>query len=106
MFVVNVDVPLYCVDDLVSQVERSTGRCGVGVDDVAEERSNEVGVMEVGNEWGVCRFGAVVVIVEVDGVGGYALSSEIYVATVGMRIMLNVELGIEIVDPEGGLAVD
>ena len=82
MSVVYVDVPLDCVDDVVAQVERSTGRCGVGVDDVAEERSNEVGVMEVGDEWGVCRFGAVVVIVEIDGVSGDALSSEIYVATV------------------------
>ena len=94
------------VDDFVVQVDGSTGWRIVGVDGVAEEWSGEMGVMEVGNKWGVGRFGAVVVIVEVDGVGGYALSSEIYVATVGMRIMLNVELCIKVVDPEGGVVVE
>ena len=64
-----------------------------------EEWAMEVGVVEVGDKGCIVVVRAIVVVVEVNGVGGYPTPVEVDMSTVSGWITFNVEFGIEVVDP-------
>ena len=71
----------------------------VASDCLMEERSLEVSMREVRDQWCVGVIRAVIVVVVVDGIRENSAAVDVYPSAIGVRIKLSVEFGVEVIDP-------
>ena len=71
-----------------------------------EERPCEVCMMEIGDERGVGVDGAVVLVIKDDGIGRCLSPVDVNMSAVSGGVTFDVEVGIEVVDPQDGVGMD